>query len=144
VDALTAFVDEDDAPLRFLSILLALLATLGLVLAAIGAYGVMSYAVSQRTNEIGIRMALGAQSSDVVWLVLRRGIVIALVGLSVGVVVSLALGRVASALLFGAPTYDPIALVGSSLLLFTTACLACYLPVRRATRIDPLVALRSE
>jgi putative ABC transport system permease protein len=144
VDTLAALVDEDDAPLRFLSILLAMLAVLGLVLAAIGAYGVMSYAVSQRTNEIGIRMALGAQSSDVMWLVLRRGIIIALVGLGVGVVASLALAHVASALLFGAPSYDPIALVCSSLLLFATACIACYLPARRATRIDPLVALRSE
>jgi len=104
----------------------------------------MSYAVSQRTNEIGIRMALGAQPSDVVWLVLRRGIIIAFVGLGAGVVASLALARVASALLFGAPTYDPVALVGSSLVLFATACLACYLPARRATLIDPLVALRSE
>ena len=137
-------VDRSVAPQRFNLALLALFSAVGLLLAAVGIYGVMAYSVSQRTHEIGLRMALGAQSRDVLKLVVKQGLALALLGVSAGLITSLALTRLMKSLLFGVSTTDPVTLAGVSLLLALVALLACYLPARRATRVDPLVALRYE
>ena len=124
--------------------LLSIFGGLALLLAMIGVYGVMSYSVTQRAQELGIRMALGAQASDVLLLVLRQGIALAAGGTALGVLLALLLGQVVSTLLFGISGRDPLTLAGVSLILTTIALLACYIPARRAARVDPLVALRYE
>jgi putative ABC transport system permease protein len=108
-----------------------------------GLYGVTSYAVTQRTREIGLRMALGAETSDVLRIVLRRGLLLACLGLALGLAGALALGRVVQSLLFATSPTDAVTLVGVAFLLLSVALLASYLPARRATRVDPTVALRT-
>jgi ABC-type antimicrobial peptide transport system permease subunit len=110
----------------------------------IGVYGVMSYSVTQRSQELGIRMALGARASDVLLLVLKQGMVLAASGAALGVALALLLGRVVGTLLFGVSGRDPLTLAGVSAVLTLVALLACYIPARRAARVDPLVALRCE
>ena len=129
---------------RFQALLLGLFAALALVLACVGLYGVISYAVVQRTHEIGVRMALGARPRDVLSLVLRQGMGLTIVGLVVGIGVGSVATRVLSDMLYGVTPRDPLTFVGVPALLLLVAFLACYIPARRATRIDPLVALRYE
>jgi putative ABC transport system permease protein len=132
------------APQRILASLLAFFAGLALTLAMIGIYGVMSYSVAQRTQEIGVRMALGAESRDVLKLIVRQGMTLALIGVGLGLPVSLASTRLMESLLFGVSPYDPLPFVGIVLLLTMFALLACLIPARRATKVDPQAALRVE
>jgi len=127
---------------RFHAMLIICFAGLALALAVVGAYGVMSYSVGQRTQEIGIRMALGASRADVLRMILRQGLAIVLVGCAVGLAGALACGRVIAGFLFQTTPTDALTLVGISLLLTVSTLFACYLPARRATRIDPMAALR--
>jgi len=129
---------------RFSMILLGSFAGVALLLASLGIYGVVSYLVGQRTQEIGIRLALGAQRRDVLQLILNHGMKMALVGVGIGVVAAFGLTRLMSKMLFGVSATDLTTFVSISVLLSVVALLACYLPARRATKVDPLIALRTE
>lgn len=138
------YVAESVSPRRFNAMLLAIFAGLALVLASVGIYGVMAYSVTQRTHEIGIRVALGAQSSHVIRLVVGRGMALVLSGVAIGLAGALALTRVMTSLLYGVSATDPLTFGVVSGVLVAVALLANYIPARRATRIDPMVALRYE
>jgi predicted permease len=139
-----AAVDQGLGSISLLGSLLGAFAAVGLILAAIGIYGVVSYTVVQRTGELGIRMALGAQTRDVLWLVLGKGAVLVLIGAFLGGLGAYGVSRLLIALIPSLPTRDPMILALTGLTLIAVALIACYIPARRATRVDPLVALRSE
>jgi putative ABC transport system permease protein len=129
---------------RFRTWLIGILAMLALVLAAVGVYGVMSYTVTQRTSEIGVRVALGAQPRDVFRIIVGEGLRLALFGVGVGLVAALVLTRLLQSFLFGISAYDPVTFIAVSLLLTLVAAAASYFPARRATRVNPMIALRYE
>jgi putative ABC transport system permease protein len=137
-------LSESVAQPRFYAILLGSFAAIALVIAALGIYGVISYAVSQRTRELGIRIALGAQRERVVRLVIGQGLTLTLVGIVFGVVGAYALTRLIASLLFGVTSADPLTFTVVGILFMAVACLASYLPARRAAAVDPIIAMRAE
>jgi ABC-type antimicrobial peptide transport system permease subunit len=129
---------------RFVMVLVLLFAAVALILAAVGTYGVLSYAVAQRTREIGVRMALGAQIGQVLRMILGQGALLAGIGLLLGVVGAVGLRKVLASLLFGVTPTDPLIFAAVVALLALVSFVACYFPARRAARVDPLIALRYE
>jgi ABC-type antimicrobial peptide transport system permease subunit len=144
VKTMDQFMGQALAQARFNTTLLATFAVVALILSTIGFYGVMAYAVAQRTHEIGVRVALGATSRDVLRLVLGQGLMLALVGIAIGVCSGLVATHLMSSLLYGVSSIDPMVFIGVAVLLIITALLACYIPAHRAMKIDPIIALRYE
>jgi len=144
VKPMTELLERSVAQSRFNAILLAIFAATALLLAAIGIYGVISYSISIRTQEIGLRMALGADRRSVVSMVLRESLRLAAYGLGAGLVLALALTRLIASLLFGVRTADPVVYLAISLVLLAAALLAAWLPARRASVLEPMQALRAE
>ncbi len=141
---LAAVVSESIAQPRFYTLLIASFALLGVALAAVGLYGLVSYSVSLRTHEIGMRISLGALPAQIVRMVIGQGLTLISVGVVAGVAISLMVTRVLRGFLFGVSPTDPATLGAITVVLVTVALVACWLPARRATRVDPLVALRHE
>jgi predicted permease len=144
VQTLNEVVSNSFAARRLSMILLGIFAALALLLACVGIYGVISYLVGQRTHEIGVRVALGAQRNDVMRLIIGNGAKMALIGVAIGIVASLALTRLMSNQLFGVSAHDPLTFAAVAILLIIVAVAACYIPARRAMRVDPMIALRHE
>jgi putative ABC transport system permease protein len=137
-------IGERMSPKRVATGMMAVFALLALALAGVGIYAVMSYVVSQRTHEIGVRMALGAQPRDIFTLVIAQGLQLTLTGVVIGLAGAYAMTRAMAGLLYGVTATDPLTFIGISVLLGAVAMLACYVPTRRATRVDPMIALRYE
>jgi putative ABC transport system permease protein len=141
---LEQLVSQSIAPRRFAMLLLGIFSALALLLAIVGIYGVISYSVSRRTHEIGVRMALGAPHSDVARLVIRQGMILTLTGLALGLAGSVALSRLIATQLYQVTATDPLTYGIVMLVIATVALIACVVPARRATRVDPMEALRYE
>jgi len=144
VTSLRAQTDDELSEERLLAQLVSFFGLLALVLACVGLYGTMAHAVVRRTNEIGVRMALGAERRDIIWMVLRETLILVVIGMAIGVPAALGAARLISSQLFGLNPSDPVTLLIAIVLLTLVAALAGYLPARRASRVDPLVALRYE
>lgn len=144
VKTMEQYLSESISQQQFNTLLLIIFGVVAIVLATIGIYGLMAYSVAQRTHEIGIRMAMGAQHSDVLKLVVGQGMILGLIGVTIGLVAAFALTRVLSSLLYQVSATDPFTFIGLSLLLVTVAMVASYIPAYRATKIDPIIALRYE
>jgi putative ABC transport system permease protein len=138
------YIEASVAQRRFTSLLVSVFAAAGLLLATVGLFGLISYSVEQRRNEIGIRVAVGAERSDIIAMVLRNGVSLALAGIVVGLAGTLAISRVLKNQLFGVSATDPLTFIGVSLGLIAVAVAACYIPAWRAANADPLIALRNE
>jgi len=141
---MTNVVAESVEQRKFAMLLISIFAAVALLLSAVGLYAVMSNLVAQRTREIGIRVALGARGIDVIILVARQGILLTLIGVALGLLGSFALTRTIQSLLFGVSVTEPLVFIAVPLLLMGVALAACLVPARRATRVDPMVALRYE
>jgi putative ABC transport system permease protein len=144
VKTLDAVISERRSPKELMMWMLVLFGVLALLIAAVGTYAVMAYIVAQRTHELGVRIALGAQSADILKLVLRRGLTLALGGIGLGLAGAFALTRALARFLYGVSATDPLTFGGVALLLALVALLACLVPAQRAMKVDPLVALRHE
>jgi putative ABC transport system permease protein len=144
IETMERLMAKSVAPQRFNLLLLGVFALVGLALACVGLYGVMSYTVTQRTREIGVRMAMGAQTGDALRLVIGEGMKLALIGVALGLCGALVLTRLLKTLLFSVSATDPLTFIVIATLLIIVALLACWIPARRATEVDPLVALRCE
>jgi putative ABC transport system permease protein len=144
VRPMSQLLNESTSSRRFNMLLLGIFASLALVLASVGIFGVMSYMVTQRTHEIGIRMALGAQVSDVFKLIVGQGMTLVLIGVGCGLLGAFITTRVMRGLLFGVSATDPFTFVGVALVLSIVAFLACLIPARKAARVDPMIALRNQ
>jgi putative ABC transport system permease protein len=138
------YLSQSAAPQRLNAILLALFAGVAVLVAAIGIYGVLAYSVNQRTREIGLRMALGAQRVGVVRLIVREGMTVGFSGIALGLIGAFELNQVLASLVFQVPVRDPATFAGVTLVLTTVALAACTLPAQKASRVDPIVALREE
>jgi len=144
VATLARLQEQSSTPRRVNMLLLGAFAALGLVLASVGIYGVVSYSVSRRTHEIGVRMALGAEREDLLQSIVGRQFIVTLIGVVLGVLGALGLTRLLASFLYGVKPSDPMTFVAVSFLISVVAALASYIPARRATKIDPMVALRYE
>jgi putative ABC transport system permease protein len=144
VETMESLIDQSTGPRRFAMLLLGSFAGVALILASIGLYGVMSFMVTQRARELGVRVALGASTREVLTMVLGQGVKLAGIGVAIGLVASLLLTRLMAKMVFSVSTTDPITFIAISVTLITVALVASYLPARRATKADPIVALRAE
>jgi putative ABC transport system permease protein len=144
IKAMDIAITESIIGIAYVATMMAVLGVIALALASVGIFGVMSYSVSERTHEIGIRMSQGAQTKDILSLVLRGGLFMTLLGLVIGLPIAFVLARTMSALLFNVQAADPVSFIVLPLVLVAVAALACYLPARRAAQMDPLRALRHE
>jgi putative ABC transport system permease protein len=144
VETLEKVISNQVVGLSYVAVMLSVLGIIALILASIGVYGVMAYSVTERTHEIGVRMALGAQRRDVLRLVLGRGVILTSLGMAIGLPLSLALARLVASLFFGVGASDMVTFGGVTLLMTGIALLACYVPARQAMRVDPILALRHE